>query len=101
MHGWQFWPLVGTNTKDVTTVTNGFGDTEISGGHDNFFALWPIYFGRTTASALTIRKNSAPCCRFTAFAFAQRDSTTVLWPFFTWIDDREKKYREWEARGRL
>ena len=25
------------------------------------------------------------------------DSTTVLWPFFTWIDQREKKYREWQA----
>jgi hypothetical protein len=25
-----------------------------------------------------------------------RDSTSVLWPFFTWIDDREKKYREWQ-----
>jgi hypothetical protein len=21
----------------------------------------------------------------------------VLWPFFNWIDDRDKKYREWEA----
>jgi hypothetical protein len=27
----------------------------------------------------------------------QRDATTVLWPFFTWIDDRAKKYREWEG----
>jgi len=26
-----------------------------------------------------------------------RDSTTVIWPFFTWIDDREKKYCEWEG----
>ena len=21
----------------------------------------------------------------------------MLWPFFNWIDDREKKYREWEG----
>ena len=21
----------------------------------------------------------------------------MLWPFFTWIDDREKKYREWQG----
>jgi hypothetical protein len=26
----------------------------------------------------------------------QRDSTTVIWPFFAHIDDREKKYREWD-----
>ncbi|HEY9510201.1 MAG TPA: hypothetical protein VIV82_10100, partial [Verrucomicrobiae bacterium] len=25
-----------------------------------------------------------------------RDSTTVVWPFFTHITDREKKYTEWE-----
>jgi hypothetical protein len=25
------------------------------------------------------------------------DSTTVIWPFFTWIDEREKQYREWQA----
>jgi hypothetical protein len=86
--------------KDVTTVTNGFGETEIVGGHDKFFALWPVHFGRTTASAPTIRKNSAPTCRFTAGPLAQRDSTSVLWPFFTWIDDREKKYHEWEGPGR-
>jgi len=26
-----------------------------------------------------------------------RDSTTVIWPFFSRINDREKKYREWDA----
>ena len=26
-----------------------------------------------------------------------RDSTTVIWPFFNYVDDREKKYREWDA----
>ena len=26
-----------------------------------------------------------------------RDSTTVIWPFFNYVDDREKKYHEWDA----
>ena len=26
----------------------------------------------------------------------KRDSTTVLWPFFSHVTDREKKYREWD-----
>jgi len=26
-----------------------------------------------------------------------RDVTDVLWPFFSWIDDREKKYHEWQG----
>ena len=44
LHGWQFWPLVGTEHKDVTTQTNGFGEIETIGGHDKFFALWPVHF---------------------------------------------------------
>jgi hypothetical protein len=30
-------------------------------------------------------------------ALAAARFTTVLWPFFNWIDDREKKYREWQG----
>jgi len=26
-----------------------------------------------------------------------RDSTSVMWPFFTWIDERGKKYHEWQG----
>ena len=44
LRGWQFWPLVGNEHKDVTLQTNGFNETEIIGGHDKFFALWPVYF---------------------------------------------------------
>ena len=44
LQGWQFWPLIGSEHKDVTTKTNGFGETEINGGHDKFFALWPVHF---------------------------------------------------------
>ena len=43
MHGWQLWPLVGSEHKDVTTQTNGFGDVSTNPGHDKFFALWPFY----------------------------------------------------------
>ena len=34
---------------------------------------------------------------FAASRAVQRDSTTIVWPFFTWIDEREKKYREWQG----
>ena len=48
MHGWQFWPLVGARHKVVTTLTNGFGEIETVGGHDKYFALWPIHFWQNT-----------------------------------------------------
>jgi hypothetical protein len=37
LKGWQFWPLVGQEHKDVTTSTNGFGEIETTGGHEKFF----------------------------------------------------------------
>ena len=97
LHGWQFWPLGGAEHKAVTTVTNGFGETEIIGGHDQYFALWPIHFwqnnGIGTDNPETFRAN-LPLYGYSRSP--KRDWTSVLWPFFNWIDDREKKYREWQ-----
>jgi hypothetical protein len=97
LHGWQFWPFYGTEHKDVTTKTNGFGDIQTIGGHDNLFVLWPFYFQQKAGIGTDNpewTEGSIP-----AFALSRspkRDSTTVLWPFFSRIDDRERKYREWE-----
>src|SRR5262249_48789417 len=44
LEGWQLWPFVGREHKDVTTKTNGFNDVQTVPGHDSFFMLWPIYF---------------------------------------------------------
>ncbi len=98
LRGWQFWPLVGDEHKDVTWSTNGFGETEIIGGHDDFFALWPIYFHETSGIGTTDpEKFRAVLPLYSLTRSPQRDVTTVLWPFFTWIDDRAKKYHEWEG----
>ncbi len=98
LSGWQFWPLVGHEHKDVTTRTNGFGDTSIVGGHDKFFALWPVYFNDTTGIGTDDpEKFWAAWPLYLQTRSPKRDSTTVLWPFFSWIDEREKKYHEWQG----
>lgn len=98
LHGWQFWPLVGNEHKMVTTSTNGFGDVSIIGGHDDFFALWPIYFHDNTGIGTdNPEKFRAVIPLYDYSRSPRRDSTTVLWPFFSWIDDREKKYHEWQG----
>ncbi|HLX94457.1 MAG TPA: hypothetical protein VKU37_01800 [Verrucomicrobiae bacterium] len=98
MHGWQFWPLVGIEHKEVTTQTNGFGEIETIGGYDKFFAVWPVHFsqdtGIGTADPVKFRADLPFYARLRS---PQRDSTSVLWPFFTWVDDREEKYHEWEG----
>ena len=98
LHGWQFWPIVGREHKDVTTRTDGFGDTRTIGGHDKFFALWPFYFNETTGIGTENPEHQlAVLPLYASSRSPHRDSTTVLWPFFTWTDDREKKYREWDS----
>ena len=97
MHGWQFWPFVGAEHKRVTTVTNGFGDVEIVGGHDHFFALWPVRFWQNNGIGTDDPEKFRADLPFYSYSRSpNRDSTSVLWPFFNWINDREKKYREWE-----
>ena len=95
--GWQVWPLVGNEHKDVTMRTNGFGDLEIIPGHDNFFALWPIHFSQNTGiGSENPSRYRADLPFYSLLRSPQRDSTSILWPFFTWVDDRGQKYREWQ-----
>ncbi|HTL17730.1 MAG TPA: hypothetical protein VL793_10865 [Patescibacteria group bacterium] len=96
--GWQFWPLVGHEHKDVTMATNGFNDQIVVPGHDSLFVLWPIFFNDHTGTGTTNetwQQGALPLYSFERSA--QRTATTVIWPFFSRIDDRVKKYREWDA----
>jgi hypothetical protein len=97
LKGWQFWPIVGHEHKDVTTRTNGFGDIETIGGHDDLFILWPIYL-RELAGVGTENPQytQAVLPLYSYTRSPKRDSTTVLFPFFSHITDRDKKYVEWE-----
>ena len=98
LHGWQCWPVVGNEHKDVTTRTNGFGEVETIGGHDKSFFLWPLDLRQDTGIGTdNPAKFRASIPLYAVLRSPQRDSTSVLWPFFNWIDDREKKYREWEV----
>ena len=98
LHGWQFWPVAGHEHKDVTTRTDDFGDTRTIGGHDKFFALWPLYFNETIGIGTENPEHQlALLPLYASTRSPHRDSTTILWPFFTWTEDREKKYREWDS----
>lgn len=98
LEGWQFWPLIGHEHKEITTLTNGFNEVQTVPGHDSLFVLWPIFFddheGIGTTNALW---RQSALLLYSFERSVNRDSTTVIWPFFSRIDDREKKYREWDA----
>jgi len=97
LEGWQFWPLIGKEHKDVTTVTNNFNDQVIVQGHDSLFVLWPIFYNDYKGYGTTNISWQQGALPFYSFERSPlRDSTTVLWPFFNKIDDRERKYHEWD-----
>jgi len=97
LEGWQFWPIVGHEHKDVTTRTNNLDETETIGGHDKWFAAWPLFAKQNAGTGTT---NSIWLEQFlpfySLFRSPLRDQTIIGWPFFSWIDDREKKYHERE-----
>ena len=98
LKGWQLWPFVGNEHKAVTTQTNGFGDIETVPGHDSFFAAWPIYFNDRSGLGTpnpVLQQGVIPF--YTIERSPLRNSTTVLWPFFTHTIDEEKKYEERDA----
>lgn len=96
--GWQFWPFVGHEHKEVTTQTNGFGDVSTIAGHDRRFVMWPFYYNQHNNLGTTNEQwNQGSIPLYDFMRSPLRDSTTVLWPFFSSIDDREKKYREWQG----
>jgi len=98
MSGWQFWPLAGYEHKDVTTQTNGFGDRATVGGYNKFFALWPIYWNYTEGVGTDDPSRFwGVLPLYLQTRSPKRDVTDVLWPFFSWIDERGKKYREWQG----
>ncbi len=97
LYGWQFWPFYGHEHKDVTVVTNAWGN-ETVGGHEQYFALWPIYFWQNNQiNTENPEKVRAYLPFYDLYRSPLRDTTSIFWPFFTWIDDRGKKYKEWEV----
>jgi len=95
--GWQLWPIAGREHKDVTYLTNMWGDVRLVGGHEHEFIIWPFYINNKDDIGTADPKWQQASLPFYNFLRSpERDQTTVLWPFFTWVDDRGKKYQERE-----
>lgn len=97
LRGWQVWPLVGHQEKGTTYKTNSVEEVEVVGAHEKNFALWPLILNQNVDIGTTNQRHfNAVLPLYSAERSAQRDSTTVIWPLFTYTDDRERKYREWD-----
>jgi len=98
LQGWQVWPLLGHETKDVTYRTNSLDERETVGGHEKLFVLWPFYFNERLGIGTTNPQTDRVLLPFYSLTRSPaRDSSSFLWPFFTYTNDRAKQYREWDA----
>ena len=99
LRGWQVWPLVGAEKKVPTQTTNNWGDVVTSGGHEKFFALWPIYFNNTLGIGTTnVQEQFVFLPFYTSQVSPMRVSKSYGFPLgYTHTIDREKKYEEWDA----
>ncbi len=98
LEGWKLWPIVGHEHKNVTTKTNGFGDVDIVGGYDKWFYLWPFGLKQLAGVGTDNPERSfAIIPAYSTIRSPKRDVTTVVWPFFSHVTDREKKYSEWQT----
>lgn len=97
LSGWQFWPLIGREHKGLTLQTNVVGDVEEIGPHKTSFYLWPFVMNAHTGIGKPDERRQHTALPFIYYERSQaRDSTTLLWPLFTWTNDREQDYREWD-----
>ena len=96
LSGWQFWPLVGRESKELTWSTNKWGEGEPVAGHKKTFVLWPFFGDARTGLGTTNSAHEQYCIPFYSYLRSpMRDSTSYLWPLgVTITDDREKKFHE-------
>jgi hypothetical protein len=99
LKGWQFWPVVGKEHKEVTSATNIWGDVETVGGHDKFFTLWPFFFKNTLGIGTTnVQKQLVVLPFYTSQVSTSRVSKSYGFPLgYTHTIDREKQYEEKDA----
>jgi hypothetical protein len=99
LRGWQLWPLVGHEHKEVSTRTNGWGEAETVPGHDQSFVLWPFFLkGESEIGTTNLVWQEAFIPLYSLTRSKQRDSSTYFWPFgVTHTEDREKQFTEWAA----
>lgn len=96
LKGWQAWPLVHWEQKDITHRTNKWNDVEMIPGYRNLTILWPIFFSQTRKIGTPAKEEFRAVLPFySSLRSDHRDSTSYLWPIgLTLTDDRARGYSE-------
>ena len=94
------WPVISLTRGEKHSgfrIVPLYGEETREGVFEKRFLLWPLFLYQKTGL-----DGDSPEEIVSALPFlvtqrsAARDSTTILWPFFTYTQDREKQYEEWD-----
>lgn len=96
LKGWQFWPLVGREHKDITTKIDAFGDVRTIPGQDSLFVLWPLFFRNDADVGTTNQIRQRVLLPLYSMQLSPaKDSRSYLWPLGpTFVEDRAEGYHQ-------
>ena len=96
VQGWQMWPLVGSESKEITYRLNNLEEREVVPGHERQFFLLPFFIHERTGIGT---ENAATSWYFFPAYLQTRspemDYTSVF--FFAHRTNRVEKFSEWSA----
>lgn len=94
--GWQAWPVIGVEKKEITTTTNLVDEVVTVPGYRKLSILWPIYFNNDLGIGSTNQERQRVVLPFYAsLTSPARDTTAYGFPIgYTRIENRELKYKE-------
>jgi len=93
LKGWRMWPLAGFEEK--TIGPEGPGE---KGGHRRTFVAWPFYHNMENGIGTDKHRTfKALLPLYAVRRSARGDLTSVAWPFFNKLVDKENGYTEYTA----
>ncbi|MFB3816952.1 MAG: hypothetical protein ACE147_04745 [Candidatus Methylomirabilales bacterium] len=94
------WPLISRvrGEREGFRIVPFYGAVRQPGVSETRFVLWPLYLSQRAGLNTDNPEETLALLPFYVRQRApRRDSTTVLWPFFTHTHDRERGYEQWDA----
>ena len=94
------WPIISVTrgeNRSAFRLLPLYGHDVKEGVFEKRFILWPLFFQqRTGLDGDAPEETLALLPFYTSLRSKARDSTTILWPFFTYTQDRERGFEEWD-----
>jgi len=99
------WPLISvTRGVEPEPAHRGFrivplyGQEVKEGVFEKYFALWPLFlYERVGLDGNEPEEIFSILPFYVGRRSPPRDSTTLLWPIFTYTDDRQERYEQWDV----